>query len=318
MKNIAILYGGHSSEYVISVKSAQTVKHNLDIQRYTPWMVHVKDNTWQVVSENETVEINKNDFSCRINNELVHFDHAIIMIHGTPGENGLLQAYFDMLNIPYYTSGVLASALSFNKFYTKQYLRAYNIPFANEILIKNYSNDISNIVDKEIGYPCFIKPNNAGSSFGVSKINNAGALEKAVKHALTEDEEVLVEKFIKGTEITCGIIRTTKKTYLLPATEIVSKTSFFDFEAKYHGKSEEITPARIPDDILKYCQDITLEVFNVLGCKGIARVDFIIENNIPYMLEINTVPGMSAESIIPQQIEAMGMNLSDVLTELIG
>ncbi len=318
-KILAVVTGGNSSEYVISVKSADTIIDALKGMPYIAYRVEIKDLSWVVhLEDGVVVPIDKNDFSFQFDNEKILFDAALIMIHGDPGEDGKLQGYFDMLKIPYTASGVLASSLTFSKHFTKQYLKSYQIESADWLLLnKRLGYDLKQVEDN-IGFPCFVKPDNAGSSFGVSKVNNADQLQKAVEKALKEDEDVLVEKMMEGTEITCGILRTSKNTYKFPVTEIVSTTGFFDYDAKYTaGLAEEIVPARIPDAIAKQCQELSMKIYDIFKCNWFARVDYILSGEELKVLEINTIPGMSKESLVPKMLRAANVNLSDILAEIL-
>lgn len=316
-KNIAIISGGDSSERVISVKSARQVYTCIDQQKHQPYIIYLVGNTWEAEVEDQRIPIDKNDFTFTLNNNKIVFDCAVIMIHGTPGEDGRLQGYFDMLKIPYTTSGVMASSLTFNKSFTKRYAHQLGIPVAKEILVKKHHTIPSRQITDELGLPCFVKPNSAGSSFGVTKIIDEKDLARSIQIALLEDEEVLIEQMLEGTEVTCGIVKTPKKLHILPITEIVSQTTFFDYQAKYEGKSEEITPARISVQIQKVCNEYTRKIYNAFNLKGIARVDFIIKDQTPYLLEVNTIPGMSENSIIPQQVAKANLSLTKIFTELI-
>jgi D-alanine-D-alanine ligase len=317
-KNIAVISGGNSSEYVISVQSAKQVAEALDENKYEPFIVEIKRTDWFITfSEKEIAYIDKNDFSFERNGVKTLFHCALIMIHGDPGEDGKLQGYFDMLSIPYTTGGVLSMSLTFNKHKTKELLRPLGIPMAKEILLNSKNAFNGDEVIEAIGLPCFVKPNNAGSSFGVTRVNTIEEFSAAVGECIEEDAEIMVEQLLKGTEVTCGIIHTSKNKYLLPVTEIVSETDFFDFEAKYEGLSQEITPARISEAEKEECNRLTSLVYNKCCCKGICRVDFIIQDGVPHLLEINTVPGMSEASIIPQQIREAGLSLRNILSEII-
>ncbi len=318
-KILAVVTGGNSSEYVISVKSADTIIEALNELPYVAYRVEIKDLSWVVhIEDGETIPIDKNDFSFQLNNKKILFDAALIMIHGNPGEDGKLQGYFDMLKIPYTASGVLTSSLTFSKHFTKQYLKSYQIQSADWVLLNKRLGFDLQMVEEKIGFPCFVKPDNAGSSFGVSKVNSFEQLEEAVEKALEEDEDVLVEKMMEGTEITCGVLRTSEKSYAFPVTEIVSKTGFFDYDAKYTvGLAEEIVPARIPDDIAKQCQDLSMRIYDIFKCNWFARVDFILTDEKLNVLEINTIPGMSKESLVPKMLQAANVNLSGLLEEIL-
>lgn len=316
--NIAIITGGNSSEYVISVKSAQTILENIEAAKYQAYRIEISNKGWFVDFEGEAIPIDKNDFSFKVGDKAINFNCALIMIHGAPGEDGKLQGYFDMLGIPYTSSNVLSSALTFSKHYTKQFLKGYNIQSADWMFLNKHLGYNLNDVAAKIGFPCFVKPNNAGSSFGISKVNEFSQLEDAVRKALTEDNEVLVEKMVEGTEITCGVIRTSKSVHILPVTEIVSKTGFFDYDAKYtEGLADEIVPARIPTQIAEQCKELSLKIYDIFNCKWFARVDYILNNGELYLLEINTIPGMSQESIVPKMLKYEGLKLTQIIDEVI-
>lgn len=318
-KKIAVITGGNSSEYVISVKSADTIIENLNKEKYESYRVEIKGGDWKVaLPEGKNVQIDKNDFSFLANGTKVTFDGALIMIHGDPGEDGKLQGYLEMLGIPYTASNVLTSSATFSKHFTKQYLLSYGIQSAEWVLLnKRFGFDVKDVENK-IGFPCFVKPNNAGSSFGVSKVSSHDQLVEAIDKAMTEDDEVLIEKMVSGTEITCGVLRTSKNSYKFPITEIVSKNGFFDYEAKYTvGKSDEIIPARIDEKIAQECKDLSLRIYDLFNCHWFARIDYIISNNKLYLLEINTIPGMSRESIIPKMVRVANLSLPDLLDEII-
>jgi D-alanine-D-alanine ligase len=322
MKTIAIVAGGYSSEYVISVQSAAQVFDALNKQKYLPYVVEIQQFKWFVKIPGEEVDIDKNDFSFTTKGGKVTFDCVFIAIHGTPGEDGKLQSYFEMLNIPYTSCNSFTSLLTFNKYATKIYLEKAGILSANAVLVRYKQKVNAHPMVKHLGLPAFVKPNNAGSSFGVTKVKLEEHLQKAVEDALKEDHEVIVEEFIEGTEVTCGIAKLSDQELILPLTEIVSKKEFFDYEAKYTpGMSDEITPARIDDKLTKQIQQLSSKIYDVLDCKGLVRVDFIIRKGDPYFLEINTVPGMSKNSIVPKMIrtaektegEVYGMLIEDAL-----
>lgn len=318
MKHIAILAGGVTSERVISVKTAQELSNSLDKKRYTPYIVDVNENTWEVEIDNTIYQVNRDDFSIKTTASNIHFDFALIAIHGRLGEDGLLQAYFEMLGIPYSGCNVLTSALCFDKNMCKDFLQNKQIDMANSEMITPDTEYNINNIEKILGMPLFVKPNTAGSSFGITRVNRKEELEDAIKKAFTEDKQVIVESFIEGTEVSCGVFKSKKKAYVFPITEIDTKNEFFDFEAKYTpGITNEITPARISTELSQKVQTLSSSIYDMLQCKGIVRIDYIIKNNIPYFLEVNTVPGMSTESIIPQQIRAAGYTLSDILNEVI-
>ncbi len=317
-KHIAILAGGDSSESVISLQSAEEVRKQIDTEKYNTYTVYVKGAEWTLTGDAYCdIVVDKDDFSFSYQGTKVRFDFALIMIHGTPGENGKLQSYFDILNIPYSTCDAFTSALTFNKVACKAFLRDYNIDMAESMLLrKGHPFDIKSIVDR-VGLPCFVKPNAGGSSFGTSKVKILGDLEPAIELAFKEDEEVIIESFIDGVEVSNGILKTREKYYRLAVTEIDTDNEFFDYEAKYSGKTREITPARISQSLTEKIQDITKHIYEVLNCKGIVRVDYIIQDDVPYFLEINTIPGMSSESIVPKQVRYAKLDLKDIFTEVI-
>lgn len=319
MKNIAIVAGGNSSEWVISVKSAAQVLKEFENSEYKGYVVQIKGQRWEVLLDNDAkLDIDKNDFSFTYNKKKIQFNCALILIHGTPGEDGKLQSYFELIGLPYTTCGVLASALTFNKYACKLFLKEFGILSAKAQLIrKNQKWEVNQIVD-DLGLPCFVKPNESGSSFGITKVTDVAHLEDAIKHALSESEEVIIEQFIKGTEVTCGMLKTSSKELIFPITEVVSKKEFFDYEAKYTpGLSEEITPARISKELSeKVCKTSSI-IYDVVNCKGIVRIDYIISNNSLYFLEVNTVPGMSVNSIVPKQIREAGLSVAEVYKMII-
>jgi D-alanine-D-alanine ligase len=315
--NVAVLSGGNSSEVEISIKSGKQVANWIDKEKFNVYSVIVKGNHWTLNSEYGP-EVSKSDFSVTSDGKKIKFDYAYIIIHGTPGENGLMPGYFEMMGIPHSTCPSIASSLTFNKYFCKLALKDINIPMAKALLLRKNHRFTPEDIEKEVGLPCFIKPNNGGSSCGTSKAKTLADIIPALELAFKEDTEVIVEEFIKGTEVSGGIIKTNKKTFILPITEIVTKNEFFDYEAKYTpGMSEEITPARIPDDVRDQIQKYSLSIYEFLGCRGIVRVDYIIRDNQPYFLEINTVPGMSEASIIPQQGKVYGITMTELLTAVI-
>ena len=320
-RTIAIVCGGNSSEYGVSLRSAQGLYSFFDKEKYNVYIVVIKGNRWEVnLNDGTTTSIDKNDFSFKENGKLVMFDYAYITIHGTPGENGILQGYFELIHLPYSTSGVLVEALTFDKFVLNQYLRSYGVSVAESLLIrKGYEELVSDDeIERQIGMPCFVKPAADGSSFGVSKVKNKDQLAPAIRKAMMESPEVMVESFLEGTEITQGIYKTKEKTVLLPITEVVTSNEFFDYDAKYNGQVDEITPARISEELTERVGKITSHIYDILHCNGIIRIDYIIskEGKIS-MLEVNTTPGMTATSFIPQQVRAAGLDIKDVLTDIV-
>ena len=312
MKTIAIVAGGNSSEFEISVKSANNVCKALQT-RYITYIILIQGTNWYWEDKKGRYHnIDKNDFSLITDEYRIRFDGIFIAIHGTPGENGLLQGYFDMLGIPYSSCSTFCSALTFNKQACKLFLKEYKISMAEAVLIrKGEISDVKSIV-KKIGLPCFVKPNDSGSSFGVSKVKKKEDLMAAIETAFKESNEVLIEAFMDGREVACGVLKTKVKAIILPVTEIISKNEFFDYEAKYTpGKSNEVTPADMPVVITVEIQRLSSLIYDLLGCKGIVRVDFIIVGQKPYFLEINTVPGMTEESLVPKEVVAEGITPED-------
>lgn len=320
-RNIAIVCGGDSSEHDVSLRSAQGIYSFIDKERYNAFIVDVKGTNWLVeLPDGTTSRINLNDFSYKMNEQTCYFDYAYITIHGTPGENGIMQGYFDLVGIPYSTSDVLVEAMTFNKFVLNQYLRGYGVRVAESVLVRRGQDqliDKKKIIDT-VGMPCFVKPANDGSSFGVSKVKKPDQLAAALRVAMMESDEVMVESFLEGTEITVGCYKTKEKEVVFPVTEVVTKNEFFDYDAKYNGQVEEITPARISPELSERAQKLTSAIYDILHCRGIIRIDYIIspEGDIT-MLEINTTPGMTATSFIPQQVRAAGLSMGDVLTDII-
>lgn len=312
-KRIAIAMGGYSSEYRISINSGNVVYKNLDRTIYEPYRVHIMQNEWFVVADDDTpYPINKSDFTVKIKDKKIQFDCVFNTIHGTPGENGLLQAYLDLVGIPQTSCGFYQAALTFNKRDLISVLKPYGIKTAvNYFLDQGDEVEIKEILEK-VGLPCFVKANKAGSSFGVSKVKAAEDLEQAVKVALKEDNEVIIESFLDGTEVSVGVIMHKGEILALPVTEIVSENEFFDYEAKYLGKSEEITPARISEEQTKQVQEISKMIYSKLKMKGFTRSEFIFHNNEPHFIEMNTTPGLSEASILPQQAEKAGISLPEL------
>ena len=324
-RNIAIVCGGDSSEHDVSMRSAQGLYSFFDKERYNIYVVDVKGQDWHVDLQNgDTAKIDKNDFSFKMDGKTVTFDYAYITIHGTPGENGLMQGYFELLHIPYSTSGVLVEAMTFDKYVLNNYLRGFGVTVAESVLLRRgeeekYSDEE---IEKRIGMPCFVKPAADGSSFGVSKVKNADQLAPALRVAFMESDEVMVESFMKGTEIRIGCYKTRDKAVVFPATEVVTSNEFFDYDAKYNGQVQEITPARLSPETTKRVEEETSRIYDILHCNGIIRIDYIISkdadgNDKINMLEINTTPGMTATSFIPQQVRAAGLDIKDVLTDIV-
>ena len=311
---IAIVAGGDSSENPVSLRSAATILENMDKERYEPYIVEIEGKNWQVhVKDGVTAPVDRNDFSFTSGSTKKVFDYAYITIHGTPGENGVFEGYLRLMRIPFSTCDVLASALTFNKYVLNKTMKSCKVNVANSRrLRKGDPIDPDKIISK-VGLPCFIKPTDGGSSFGTTKVKTREQIVPAVQEAFKENNEIMIESFMQGTEVTNGYYKTRKREVKLPVTEVVPKSDFFDYDAKYNGKVEEITPARIPDKLRDQIQDLTAKIYDLIGCHGIIRNDYIItEGGKINLLEVNTTPGMTATSFIPQQIRAAGMNLTDV------
>lgn len=305
--------GGFSSEYRISINSGNVVYKNLDRSKYNPYRVHILQKEWFVIGENDTpYPINRSNFTVTIDGKLINFDCVFNTIHGTPGENGLLQAYLELLGIPQTSCDFYQSALTFNKRDLISVLRPYGVKTAiNYLLDKGDEVDPDAIIEK-VGLPCFVKANKAGSSFGITKVKRKEDLIRATKFAFKEDDEVIIESFLDGTEVSVGVIMHNGKVTALPVTEIVSENEFFDYEAKYLGKSQEITPARISEEQTKKVQEIAKLIYIKLKMKGFSRSEFIFHNDEPHFIEINTNPGLSEASILPQQANAAGISLEEL------
>ncbi|MBQ8502471.1 MAG: D-alanine--D-alanine ligase [Bacteroides sp.] len=318
-RTIAIVAGGDTSEYQVSLRSAQGIYSFIDKERYTLYIVVMHGLDWYVqLSDEGKVPVCREDFSFELNGQKVKFDFAYITIHGTPGEDGRLQGYFDMLRIPYSCCGVLAAALTYDKFACNQYLKGFGVRVAESLMLRRGQSISDEDVMQKIGLPCFVKPALGGSSFGVSKVKNREEIQPAIDKAFSEAEEVVVEAFMDGTEITCGCYKTKEKSVVFPITEVVSHNEYFDYEAKYKGASDEITPARIPDSVRDRVQALTSAIYDILGAQGIIRIDyFITEGEKINLLEVNTTPGMTATSFIPQQVRAAGLDIKEVMTDII-
>lgn len=313
-KNIAVIAGGFSGEDVVSFKSADMVMNNIDRNLYDPTLIHITNQKWVVIADSKKIAIDKNDFSFTNNGSKITFDAVFIMIHGTPGEDGMIQGYFNLLDIPYTTGGVLNMALTFDKFTCNNYFRNFGIVSAKSIRIgKNEVYSTSEIA-VELGLPVFIKPNTGGSSLATRKVYEKEAMHEAINLALEISHQVIIEEFIEGTEVSGGVIVKDGELLALPLTEIISENDFFDFSAKYEGSSSEITPARINEEISNQIQEISKRIFNLINCSGMIRVDYIIKNKQPYLIEVNTVPGFSEQSLIPQQAAAVGISKKELIS----
>ena len=318
-RTIAIIAGGDSSELPVSLRSAQGIYSFIDKEKYNLYIVEMQGQRWEVVLPNgEKTPIDRNDFSFTENGEKKIFDFAYITIHGTPGENGILQGYFDLIGMPYSSCNVLVSAMTFNKFTCNQYLKGFGIRVSESMILRKGFEILDEEVINKVGLPCFIKPNAGGSSFGVTKVKTKEEIQPAIEKAFGESDEVMIEAFMQGTEITCGCYKTKDKEVVFPITEVVTSNEFFDYDAKYNGQVDEITPARIPEETAERVRLLTSAIYDILGCEGIIRIDYIItEGEKVNMLEINTTPGMTATSFIPQQVRAAGLDIKDVMTDII-
>ncbi|HEX7846651.1 MAG TPA: D-alanine--D-alanine ligase [Chitinophagaceae bacterium] len=321
-KNIALVTGGFSGEAVISYKSAVTIDNNLDREKYNVFKIDVNPKGWfYELADGRKAEIDKNDFSLPIDNQRIVFDAVFIGMHGTPGEDGKLQGYFDTLNIPYTSCDAATSAITFNKRYTVAVAKMAGISVANSLHLFRHSPIPASQILDQLKLPVFVKPNNGGSSIGMSKVDKAGDLEQAIAKAFNEDDQVLVEEMVKGREFTVGVFKTKGNIIVLPLTEVKAHDdkAFFDFEAKYQGKSTETTPAEVDEAIADNIRAAAKRIYEVFNCRGVVRIDFIYneESGRPFMLEINTIPGQSEASIVPQQVKAMGWNLKEFYSKLV-
>lgn len=312
-KNIAIIMGGYSSEVEISLKSGDVVYHHLNRELYNPYKVHILNNKWVVLDDHGVeYDINKHDFSVNINGDHLVFDCVFNAIHGHPGENGVILAYFELIGIKHTSAPFYQMALTFNKRDTLSAVKAYGIKTASSAYLDK--GDPINIVEiiSKVGLPCFVKPNNGGSSFGISKVFDKEQLIPAIEVAFKEDQEILIESYLDGTEISVGVVEYKNKVKVLPITEIVSENDFFDYEAKYLGKSDEITPARISKIQQKNAEAVAAKVYKILNIRGLSRSEYIFIGDDPYFIELNTVPGLTTESILPKQANAAGISLENL------
>ncbi|WP_396198055.1 D-alanine--D-alanine ligase [Flavobacterium sp.] len=318
MKNVAIVMGGYSSEYKISLTSGNVVFNNINRTKFNPFRIHVFKEKWVYVDENDAeFPIDKNDFSVTVAGTKINFDVVFNAIHGTPGEDGLLQAYFELLQIPQTSCDYYQAALTFNKRDMLSVLKPYGIKTAESYYL-NLGDEINvDTILAKVGLPCFVKPNKSGSSFGISKVKTAAEFLPAIENAYKEDDEIIIESFLDGTEVSVGVINYKGTVMVLPITEIVSENDFFDYEAKYLGKSKEITPARISDELKVKIETVAKRAYEVLKMKGFSRSEFIIVNNEPHMLEMNTIPGLTTESILPQQAREAGISLPELFENAI-
>lgn len=318
-RTVAIIAGGDSSEHEVSMNSAKGIYSFIDKEKYNLYIVELSKKAWEaVLADGSRSTVDKNDFSFMDGDKKIKPDFAYITIHGTPGENGILQGYFELLDIPYSTCDILVSAMTFSKFTLNQYLKGFGIRVAESMLVnKRFGIEDKDVVEK-IGLPCFIKPNASGSSFGVTKVKTVEQIQPALQAAFAESDDVMIEAFMDGIELANGCYKTKDKSVVFPITEVVSDNEFFDYNAKYKGEVTEITPARLSPELTERVKKLTSAIYDILGCKGIVRIDYIItEGEKINMLEINTTPGMTATSFIPQQVKAAGLDIKDVMTDII-
>jgi D-alanine-D-alanine ligase len=316
--NIAIIMGGFSSEAAISLKSGQVVFKQLPNNLYTAFCIHITKDKWVYVSPNgEEFPINMSDFSVKVKGEIIHFDCVFNAIHGAPGEDGFMQAYFELLEIPHTSCGMYQAALTFNKRDCLNVLKAYDIPTAISYPLNKGDSVNAKAIINRVGLPCFVKANRAGSSFGVTKVHQIEDLQSAIDIAFEHDNELIIESFLDGTEVSVGVLRYKGEVLVLPITEIVSENDFFDYEAKYLGKSEEITPARLSKIQEQNVKKMAKSIYDILKMDGFTRSEFIFKGDTPYFLEMNTVPGLTEESILPQQAACAGISLSELFTNAI-
>lgn len=312
--------GGYGSEVDISINSGATVIEALAATTYRIFPVHILPEAWEVVIDQGRFPIHKGDFSFSLGGEKITFDACYNTIHGTPGEDGKLQAYLELLGIPQTSCAFYESAITFNKRDTLSILSSYGVPMATSVFVDKgdaITMEFKNSLSLKVGYPCFVKPNRAGSSYGVSKVYKEGDLSKAIEIAFKEDDQILIESFLSGTEVSVGVYDFGKGTQVLPACEIVPDGDFFSLEAKYSGKSQEIVPARLSDKETREVQSLTKGIYELLHLRGICRIDFIFHDGKPHFVEVNTNPGLSKESIIPRQFKAAGMTLTEVFSQAI-
>lgn len=320
-KTIAIICGGDTSEHDVSMRSAAGIESFLDKERYIIYKVEIRAGRWEaLLPDGSRSAVDHNDFTFVDGERQIKPDFAYITIHGAPGENGVLQGYFDLIGMPYSTCNLLVEAMTYDKFVLNNYMRGMGVSVADSLTVKiGHDKEVSDEdILSRIGLPCFVKPARGGSSFGTTKVKTAEALRPAIELALKEGEDVMVEAFLQGTEITCGCYKTRKSSVVFPITEVVTENEFFDYDAKYNGQVDEITPARISERLTERVQTLTSMIYDILGCSGIIRIDYIITAGDKInLLEVNTTPGMTATSFIPQQVRAAGLDIKDVLTEII-
>ncbi|HRO74545.1 MAG TPA: D-alanine--D-alanine ligase [Crocinitomicaceae bacterium] len=316
MKKIAIICGGYSSEFEISLKSGKTILDNFP-KEFDAFLIELTTDSWTAIYNEKRYVVDPWSLSFQTENGQIKADAAIIYIHGNPGENGRLQALFEMQNIPFVNSGGLASHLSFDKWYCNQFLNNFGIKVAKSLFLRSENQFTAEHIVSELGLPCFVKPTDSGSSFGISKVNTQAELQPALEKAFAEGKSVVIESFLKGTEVTCAVYQTKNGLKALPLTEIVSENDFFDYEAKYLGKSQEITPARVDETLKNKVQAVAKDVYQLLNLRSIARVDFMVVDNEPYVIEVNTTPGFSPASLVPQMLACEGIKIEDFWREIV-
>lgn len=316
MKNVAIICGGLSSEFEISLLSATTIIQHFP-KEYCCHKIVVRSDGWWLEQNNKTNLVNLNNFSVNLEGEILKFDFAFIYIHGFPGEDGKIQAYLDMMDVPYLNSSALASELSFDKWYCNQFLKSFDIPVAKSVLLLHKDESSDEEIIAHLGLPCFVKPTDSGSSYGVTKVKQIAALREAIYFAFDEGDSVIVESFLDGQEVTCGVYRSPKGIVTLPLTEIVAEAEFFDYAAKYQGKSQEITPANVSEEVTQKTQKFTQKIYQLLRLRSVARIDYIVVNDTPHLIEVNTTPGFSPTSLVPQQLACAGIEIEDFLRQII-
>lgn len=313
MKNIVLITGGESSEWKIALEGAELVEKSLDRSKYNVYKIVLHDGRWCYTDdEGKVSELDRNDFTLNVKGVKIRPDYALILIHGTPGEDGRLQGYLDMMHVPYSSCGFVSSVLTFDKSACKRALHETGINLAREIVLNRHDRPDPEQIAATLGLPLFVKPNASGSSFGVTKVKRTEELLPAIEEAFKESDRVLIEEYIAGREISCGVMIAGGKEYIFPITELISENEFFDYDAKYKGLAKEVTPAQLAPDLVKKINRMTLDAYKALNCRGVVRIDFIVKGEDPYLIEINSIPGMSAHSIIPQQARQIGMSVSEL------
>lgn len=313
MKNIALITGGESSEWKIALEGAELVEKSLDRSKYNVYKIVLHDGRWRYTDDEGNVsELDRNDFTLTVKGVKIRPDYALILIHGTPGEDGRLQGYLDMMHVPYSSCGFVSSVLTFDKSACKRALYGTGINLAREIVLNRHDRPDPGQIAATLGLPLFVKPNASGSSFGVTKVKRTEELLPAIEEAFKESDRVLIEEYIAGREISCGVMIAGGKEYIFPITELISENEFFDYDAKYKGLAKEVTPAQLAPDLVRKINRMTLDAYKALNCRGVVRIDFIVKGEDPYLIEINSIPGMSAHSIIPQQARQIGMSVSEL------